>query len=279
MANVIKKNNAINEAYFDLTLSEYRIVLMGIYITRNKGLNPLTDRIRFHVSEFTEAFGLKTNNGNYHLALIDAAISLKTKMLIIKRPDEILKDKIKTTYANWVSEVSYIEKTGYVEIMFSQLVAESLAKDEARYTLYDLLLLSKLSSFYAIRIFEHAMQWRTVGKTQVYSIEELKNRMGIGLSFPTPEGMSEPDLKYTETKLFNRDVIGRAVKLINKHTDLELTYSATKTGREVSGGYFTFNKHSEAIIRSREAKALLAAKVGEDIDHDGEDVDEVLLPF
>lgn len=258
MANVIKKNNAVNDAHFSLSVAEYRVILMAIYIARVKSLDPLTERIRFHANEFIEAFGFKGNNSNHHTALIDATLSLKSKMLIMELPDHILKNKIKTTYANWTSEVSYIGRTGYVEIMFSQRVAEALIEDSARYTLYDLQLLSKLSSFYAIRIFEYVMQWRTVGKTQFYPIENLKKRLGIGLTFPTPTGMSEPDLKYAENKLFNRDVIGRAVALINKVTDLDLQYETVKVGKSVTGGSFRFNKDANAIVRTKEAKKLLA---------------------
>ena len=259
MANVIKKNNAINEAHFALALNEYRVVLMGIYQARIKNLNPLTDRIRFHVSDFVKSYGLKENTSKYHLALIESTLSLTSKMLIIRRPDEILKNKIKVTFANWVSEVSYIEKTGFVEIMFSQRVAEALMEEDARYTLYDLMLLSKLPSFYAIRILEYAMQWRTIGKTQFFEIEDLKQRLGIGLSFPLSDGsMSVPEDKYTETKLFNRDVIGRAVAMLNKTIpDLNMAYETTKVGKRVHGGHFTFNKASEAIVRSKEAKKLL----------------------
>lgn len=258
MSNIIKKNNIINEAHFTMSLAEYRVILMGIYWVRKHKLNPVTDRIRFHVTDFIKAFNLKEHRGSHYTSLIEAMLHLTQKQMLLKRPDDLLPNKIKTTYMHWVSEASYVDDTGIVEFMFTQGVAEALMEHEATYTLYDLQLLSKLSSFYAIRLLEYVMQWRTVGKTQMYEIEDLKHRMGIGLSFPTLNGaMSVPEVTYGENKLFNRDVIGRAIKSLNKAIpDLDLKYETVKSGKSIKGGFLTFNKNSKAIIKSREARLL-----------------------
>lgn len=252
MVSPLKKNNIFNEAHFSLSIVEYRILLMCIYVAKKERSDVLTDRIRFHADDFSKMFKLNTNGSDVYQALKIAGVSLKQKIFLVREPDPILKDKIRASMVSWVSEASYIEKTGFFEFMFSQRMAEYIKALDAAYTLYDLEVLAELNSFYSMRIFEMMMQWRSVGKTQVFRIEDVKQKLGIGLVLPNGDILTED--KYDEMRTFSQSVIKRSLKNINEKTDLNAKYETVKEGRAVVGCYFTFNKDAKSVLSVKTVK-------------------------
>lgn len=267
MVSPIKKNNVFNEAHFSLSIAEYRIILMCIYVAKKSRANAMTDRIRFHVDEFAELFNINRNGSDAYNMLDAAGVSLKQKIFLVREPDPILKDKIRTSLVSWMSECSYIEKTGFFEFMFSQRMAEYIQDLDARYTLYDLEMLAKLNSFYSMRIFEMMMQWRSTGKTQTFRIQDVKHKLGIGLMLPDGTMLTED--KYEEMRIFTQSVIKRSLKNINDNTDLNAKYETIKVGKSVVGCYFTFNKDAKAVLAIKDFQDETEIDVVEELDEDG----------
>lgn len=250
MVSPIKKNNVFNEAHFSLSIAEYRIILMCIYVAKKTNANAMTDRIRFHAEDFAKMFSINLNGSDVYNMLSAAGVSLKQKIFLVREPDPVLKDKIRTSLVSWVSECSYIEKTGFFEFMFSQRMAEYIEDLDARYTLYDLEMLAKLNSFYSMRIFEMMMQWRSTGKTQTFRIDDVKRKLGIGLVLPDGTMLTED--KYEEMRIFTQSIIKRSLKNINDNTDLNAKYETVKNGKSVIGCYFTFNKDAKSVLAIKE---------------------------
>src|SRR5699024_7146572 len=143
--------------------------------------------------------------------------------------------------SRWVDKIGYIDDLGCVELVFASDVIPLITRLEARYTEYELKQVVGLQSEYAIRLYELVIQWRSVRKTNLISLSELREKMGL---------LDE----YKRIEALKRRVLDLAVKQINEHTDIIVEYEQHKQGRVITG--FTFKFRIKA-----QAKKLLEKKI------------------
>ncbi len=130
----------------------------------------------------------------------------------------------KKTVTRWVQAVTYSE--GAAELRFSTPIAPYLTNLKAQFTQYCLSDVAKMSSAYAIRLYELLVQWNGA-KSREVEIEWLREALQL-------EG------KYSATKDFRARVIDMAVQQINEFSPLTVSYSQRKTGRRVTHLVFKF---------------------------------------
>jgi plasmid replication initiation protein len=71
---------------------------------------------------------------------------------------------------------------------------------------------SDFKSKYSIRLYELLIKWLNVAKTEKYSINDLRSKLGLDAT------------EYSTMSNFKSNVLDRAVSEINKHTNITVDY-------------------------------------------------------
>jgi plasmid replication initiation protein len=112
--------------------------------------------------------------------------------------------------------VKYIVGQGRVEIKFSEDAINLLKQLKNNFTTYELQSALSMSSKYAKRIYQICSQWKDIGESKRFEIKELKSNLGL----IDNKGYEE----YAPISMFKSRVLDIAIKQINEHTDLEISY-------------------------------------------------------
>ena len=139
-------------------------------------------------------------------------------------------------------------ENGCIRLRFAQDVLPFLSVLETQFTRYKLEAVGKMTSVYAVRLYELLIQWGGVGKREI-EIDWLKQRFQI-------------EDKYSAIKDLKKYVIDAAVNQINKYSDISVTYNQRKTGRAVTHFIFTFEAKNKAVStteKSSNSKKKLTA--------------------
>jgi hypothetical protein len=130
-----------------------------------------------------------------------------------------------------LSAASYIDGAGVIQLRFATDMVPYITRLEAEFTRYKLEKVAKMSSAYAIRLYELLMQWGSVGRREI-ELEWLRKTLMV-------------DQDYKALCDFKKRVIDVAVTQINEHSDLTASYDQRKTGRNVTHLIFTFAPKEE----------------------------------
>lgn len=242
MKNVtVVKSNRIIEASYKLTLIEQKTLLAAIsQIDSREPLDPLQG---FEIST-NDLIKLNENETkNEYRDLKAAAEQLLNRVVTIHNPfpNEKRATLLKT---HWLSSVVYIQEEGKVRLYFSPQIVPYISQLTSEFTQYQLKAIGKMSSIYAIRLFELMMQWKEIGKRDV-EIEWLKQRFELGDKYP-----SIKDLK--------KYVLDIAVKDINEHSNFNVSWTQRKTGRKVT--HFTFEFSEKQALTVEKPKRVRKVK-------------------
>ncbi|WP_180015838.1 replication initiation protein RepM, partial [Acinetobacter sp. YH16031] len=149
--------------------------------------------------------------------------------------------------SRWVSKISYVENEAIVKLIFAPDIIPLITRLEECFTSYDLKQIAKLTSRYAIRLYELLISWRSVGKTRIYEIQEFRSLLGI------------EENEYARTEAFKRRVLDIAIDQINEFSDITVKYEQHKKGRSISGFSFTFKQKktgNQSVENKRDPKTV-----------------------
>lgn len=219
---LVVKDNALIDASFNLSLIEQRIMLLAVVAARE--VEQLSDKtpIEILVSDYIEQFKLDKSN-NVYTALKDAVKTLK-------RREFSYLDRYKGfngySTENWVKKVTYIDDKGMIVLYLNDVVIGLISRLEQQFTKYHLDQVSDFKSKYSTRLYELIIKWLNKGVTELYEINDLRSRLGIGVN------------EYSTMSNFKTNVLDKAITEINKHTRIAVKYTQAKQGRTITG--FTF---------------------------------------
>jgi plasmid replication initiation protein len=125
----------------------------------------------------------------------------------------------------------YITGTRIIEIELTRLVLPHLFDLKDNFTSYALAAALRLTSKYGKRIYQLCSQWKDVGETKKYDLQDLKKMLGL-----IDEKGNEKLKEFTD---FRKTVLDVAVKQINEHTELHVSYKLGKVGRSYQNITFT----------------------------------------
>ncbi len=227
---LIVKSNRLIEASYRLTLNEQRIILLAISRVRRDRELQLDDVFEVHASDLVSIFGVDPKTA--YTELIDVSKTLFNRHVTLENPypDD---PRVKTLLTRWVSSIAYLPENGCIRLRFAQDVLPFLSLLETQFTRYKLEAVGKMSSIYAVRLYELLIQWGGVGKREI-EINWLKQRFQI-------------EDKYSAIKDLKKYVIDAAVIQINKYSDITVTYTQRKIGRAVSHLIFVFEAKKKMI--------------------------------
>lgn len=229
---LVVKSNRLVEASYRLTEVEMQIVLYSICRSREDGvgLSP-KDPLTIRADDFAARFG--TNTNKVYGQLKNAMDTLYRRTLII-RDEDPKTGKPRVVETRWISDKAYIDGAGQIQITFAHKVIPFISQLEGDFTPYLLKQIGRMTSVYAVRLYELLLQHLKFGKREI-SIVWLKDTLQI--------------TGYDALKDLKRRVIDVAVDQINKYSDINVSYTNIKTGRAITGFMFTIKRAStEAAV-------------------------------
>lgn len=232
-SELVVKSNRLVEASYRLTLNEQRIILYAICRSREEKTGifpnkPVVIRADVFAKQFPNA-----DKGQVYHQLREAMDSLYDRSVTLYEKDEDTGEP-QVTKTRWISRASYVDGAGRIKVVFTEDVIKYINRLETEFTRYQLDKISGMTSAHAVRVYELLAQYRTTGNRTI-NLKWLREALQIG-----------PD-EYKLTTNFIRKVLDVAVKQINEHSDLTVSYKPIKTSRAITD--FTFK------IKDKQQKA------------------------
>lgn len=239
----VYKANEVIEAGYKISLNEQRVVLACISQIDSRKEVLKTDKFELSAKDFANIFEVSEKRA--YQALVEVSENLFNRYIVITNPPD--EPDIKKLKTRWISSIRYNQNQGKIVLRFAQDILPYLSSLEGTFTKYELKHIGKMTSIYAIRLYELLMQWRTTGKREV-DIEWLKEQ------FQLDEGYSRMfDLK--------KRVIEPAIKDINTHSNFTVKWEQRKTGRKVTHLTFTFVEKQPEPAQKPAAKPKAKAEM------------------
>lgn len=134
--------------------------------------------------------------------------------------------------------IEYLTGTGIIEFELTQHILPHLFHLKENFTSFGLAAALRLTSKYAKRIYPLCSQWKDLGETKKYDIQDFKKTLGL------LDAKGNEKLKLF--KDFRVNVLDVSVKQINEHTELHISYKLEKVGRSVKNIVFTVKSQALA---------------------------------
>lgn len=241
---VVVKHNKIVEAGYRLSIYESRILLCCIAQINSMGEINAEDVFTINAKELMGLTGVDSTSCYRHLKT--AAESLYERSAIIELGKG---DYLKT---RWVSAVWFRENDSTIEVQFAQKMLPYISQIRRDFTQYRLENILKFTSSWSIRFYELIVKWE--GKEKFVDLKWLKTRFQL-------------EDKYDRVCDLRRRVLDVAVKEINEHSDMKVSYTQEKRGRRVIGFTFKYSpKDRRKLDRVPRAEIEKQARPGESYD-------------
>lgn len=232
---VVMRNELIQKSRYSLSLTEQKLVLYMV-----SKITPFDEPYKeyiFSYAEFEAVCNLNKDGGKSKILVIEALKALKSKPLEIKIS---ARQKVITS---WFNDAVIDEETQEIRIGFSKYLTPYLYNLQTFYTKFCLENTLSMNSKYGIRLYEYLISIKSKGHKQKISLEELRERCGVGEKYP----------KYKDFRVF---VLEPALKDINTYADISVEYKEEKTGRKVTHIIFVIVTSDTAQRHMNRAKAL-----------------------
>lgn len=227
MKDLVVKDNALINASYNLDLVEQRLILLAIVEAREsgKGINA-NDPLEVHAESYINQFGVVRQTA--YQALKDACKSLFARQFSYQEISK--KGNLEHVLSRWVSEIRYIDDEATVKLIFAPAIVPLITRLEEQFTKYELQQISRLSSAYAVRLYELLIAWRSTGKTPLIELEDFRRKIGV------------LEDEYTRMGNFKDRVLNLSLSQINEYTDILVKCEQHKKGRSIKGFSFTFKQ-------------------------------------
>jgi plasmid replication initiation protein len=221
----IRQHNALTNARYDYT--ELQQDLMFFIISKLNKDNK--DSYSLNVMELSKLTGKKYNAAYLQKATADMG-SRVLEVLTEKSYEQI-----------WMFQrVKYHLGQGIIEFDLTKHILPYLFDLKNNFTSYELAAALRLTSKYAKRIYPICSQWKDRGETKKFDLQELRKMLGL-----LDDKGNEKMKQINELRAKVLDV---AVKQINEHTELHVSYKLEKVGRSFKNIVFTVK--SQALATS-----------------------------
>lgn len=240
MAQLVVKDNALIQASYTLDTVEQRLILLAIAEARQTG-HGITENslLEVHASSYINTFNVEKHTA--YTVLRDASKSLFDRYVTYHDVNPKT-GKDRSFHCRWVDKIGYEAKSGIVFLRFTQDIVPLITRLEENFTKYELEQVSRLTSSYAIRLYELLIQWRSTGKTPAFDIALFRQQLGVEAH------------QYKTMSNFKTYVLDFALNQVNELTDITAKYDQHKKGRSISGFSFTFKQKKDALAKAVKIK-------------------------
>lgn len=208
----VRQHNAITTARYEMSACEMDIVFA--MLSKLTGQDKPGTMYQIRVQELEMLTGRQWN----YKQLLESTEQLNTRIYHIE-------DKTKLLQVSLLASAEYLKGRGIIELEISEKMRPYLIDLKSNFTSYRLQAALSLTSKFAKRIYQLASQWKDVGETKTYTIDEFKYMLNL----KDPKG-KEPE-QYTQISTLQRDVLKVATSQINERTDLNVSFELLKKGR------------------------------------------------
>lgn len=239
MGNLIVKSNAFVGASYGLGVVEQRLILLAILKARETDSvsEAIGKTLTIHASDYMTHFGV--DRATAYKCLENAVNGLYESEY---RFIEILPNgERKTHRERFVSGVAYSDGLGSVQLKFTPETVPLVVGLSENFTKYEIEQVAKLSSQYALRLYEILSQWRAKGQCTL-DLAELRFKFSL------------LDDEYLRMHDFKKRVLDYAVAEINEYTDLTITYEQHKQGRKIIGFTFTIKQKQKQVAKTKDSE-------------------------
>lgn len=213
----------------ELSLQEYKTLLLLI-----SKIDPSSTEIpiiRIEAQEFALAIGVH-NSSYIYRDLQRITKDLMKRVILIRESDEL------DIQLHLIESIRYWKGEGYMDIRISDDMKPYFLHLTREFVKYKLSNVSRLSSMYAIRMYELLKKQELIGH-RTFFIGELKKALAI------------PNSQYAKISHLKERVLDIAQREINRKTDLKIDYTLKKSGRKVVGVYFDISSKSLVTERKK----------------------------
>ena len=223
----VSKDNALVDASYRLSLTEMQIILYGIGL-----VNPIQKTFplsyRIDINRFAEMFNRE--HGQIYKEVKEAIVKR-----FWERDFSYVDEDGKTVTLRWLTKMVHQDKTGYIEIKFSEEIQPYLHNLQGAFTAYYIDQIAKFKSIYSVRLYEHSIM--VLNKEKVdrakfpLLISDIKRQLELGDKYE----------KFSNLKV---RVLEKAKKEINQYSNLTFDYKVIKLGRSPYQIEFIVSKKS-----------------------------------
>ena len=230
---MVCKSNALIDASFKLSLSEFRLLnLIFAQMTNDKDLVKelwFDNEFKVTALEYSQAYDV--NISTAYESLQEASKHLFQRYFRYESNNQLAKNLFEVVESRWVSQIRYSKQGGYVVVVLTKDVTDLVGFLQDRFTQYNLHDVTLFTSIYAKRLYEIIVRWRNAGqKTPRIEVDELRRKLGI-----------ETD-QYKQMNNFKKIVLDTAINQINEHSDIVASYDQIKSGRYIVAFIFKFRQ-------------------------------------
>jgi plasmid replication initiation protein len=242
MSELIVKDNALIQASYTLDTVEQRLILLAIAEARETG-HGITENslLEVHASSYINTFSVEKHTA--YTVLRDASKSLFDRYVTYHDVNPKT-GKGRSFHCRWVDKIGYEPQSGIVFLRFTQDIVPLITRLEENFTKYELQQVSRLTSSYAIRLYELLIQWRSAGKTPIFDLAIFRQQLGVEAK------------QYKTMSNFKTYVLDFALNQVNELTDITAKYEQHKKGRSISGFSFTFKQKKNTSAKAVKEKDL-----------------------
>ena len=209
---IVVKHNALIEAGYKLSIYETRILLICIGKLDSMGKLSTSDSFEISAKQLIDLPNKKGKGNGAYDNLRISVDRLLERIVVINLPnDEVLK-------THWVSSEKNKKNEGVVSIRFAHEVIPFISQLSRDFTKYELANVMMFKSSYSIRFYELFKKSR--GTSRLIEIDWIKRQFQL-------------EDKYKQIGNLKMKVIDPALKEINLHSDLKVSYEQVKRGRSV----------------------------------------------
>lgn len=239
MSELIVKDNALIQASYTLDTVEQRLILLAIAEARETG-HGITENslLEVHASSYINTFNVEKHTA--YTVLRDASRSLFDRYVTYHDINPKT-GKDRSFHCRWVDKIGYEPQSGIVFLRFTQDIVPLITRLEENFTKYELQQVSRLTSSYAIRLYELLIQWRSAGKTPIFDLSIFRQQLGVETQ------------QYKTMSNFKTYVLDFALNQVNELTDITAKYEQHKKGRTISG--FSFSLKQKKTSSTKVVKA------------------------
>jgi plasmid replication initiation protein len=236
----IRQHNALTNARYEYT--ELQLDLFFFIISKLR--KDEKDTIyQLDIKELSSLTGKRYNGAYLHKATAD----MGSRMLEVEDAKEYRQI--------WMfQQIRYIKGEGIIEFDLTKYVLPYLFQLKNNFTSYELAAALRLTSKYAKRIYQICSQWKDLGETKKYDLQDFKKMLGL-----LDEKGNE---KMERISQLREKVLDVAVKQINEHTELNVSYALEKRGKTFKNITFTVKPQALAATIPFDLEPSVAFPVG-----------------
>jgi plasmid replication initiation protein len=222
----IRQHNALTNARYEYT--ELQLDLFFFLVSKLRK-DQKSDTYELNIKELSTLTGKK-----YDLAYLRKATEdMGSRMFEVETPERHVQ--------LWMfRSVEYLKGLGIIEVSLSDKIIPYLFQLQSNFTSYGLASALRLTSKYAKRIYPICSQWKDLGETKKHDIQDFKRMLGL----LDDKGLD----KMPRTSDFRKSVLDIAVKQINEHTELHISYELEKRGKTFKN--ITFKVKTQALAET-----------------------------